>query len=142
MTGLVGPDVDDPALVGMGTSARKRGAGLAEKALRHKKQTLKPRSAQGPVYHLGMTLHTRLISDLIFPLQERLKKHTTVRVKREMEASQYWPIDKLEALRVGRLRSLLTHAGQHVPYYRDLFGRLGFDPRAVSSCAGCTMRSK
>ncbi len=81
-----------------------------------------------------MTLYTRLISDLIFPLQERLKKHTTVRVKRDMEASQYWPRDRLEELRVARLKSLLVHAGRHVPYYRDLFGRLGFDPQAVTSC--------
>lgn len=83
---------------------------------------------------MHMTLHTRLISDLVFPLQERLKKHTTVRVKQEMEASQYWPRDRLEELRVTRLRSLLVHAGEHVPYYRDLFSELGFDPDAVNSC--------
>lgn len=80
-----------------------------------------------------MTLRTRLVSDLIFPLQEQLKKHTTVRVKREMEASQYWPREKLENLRSARLKSLLTHAGQHVPYYRDLFARLGFDPHLATS---------
>lgn len=83
---------------------------------------------------MRMTLHTRLISDLIFPLQERFKKHTTVRVKREMEASQYWPPERLETLRLDRLRSLLTHTGKHVPYYRDLFARLGFDPNTVKSC--------
>lgn len=79
-----------------------------------------------------MTLRTRLVSDLIFPLQERLKQHTTLRVRREMEASQYWSLERLEAMRVERLRGLLAHAAQHVPYYRALFDRLGFKPDSVT----------
>jgi phenylacetate-CoA ligase len=78
-------------------------------------------------------LRTRLVSGLVFPLQERLKKHSTVGDRRAMEDSQWWPRERLEALRVQRLRALLTHAASHVPYYRDLFARIGFDPAAVSS---------
>ena len=78
-----------------------------------------------------MTLRTRLVSDLIFPLQERIKKHTTVPVRRDMEASQHWPLERLEELRVQRLKALLTHANGHVAYYRDLFRQLGFDPQGV-----------
>lgn len=80
-----------------------------------------------------MKLRTRLVSDLLFPLQERIKKHTTVAVRQEMEASQYWPLEQLEDLRVQRLRDLLMHAKAHVPYYRDLFKRLGFDPQGMGS---------
>lgn len=80
-----------------------------------------------------MKLRTRLVSDLLFPLQERIKKHTTVAVRQEMEASQYWPLERLEEHRVQRLRDLLTHAKVHVPYYRDLFKRLGFDPQGMGS---------
>ncbi|WP_310565129.1 phenylacetate--CoA ligase family protein [Hydrogenophaga sp.] len=78
-----------------------------------------------------MKLRTRLVSDLLFPLQERIKKHTTVAVRQEMEASQYWPLERIEDLRVKRLRDLLTHASDHVPHYRDLFKRLAFDPQGV-----------
>ncbi|MBV5286651.1 MAG: phenylacetate--CoA ligase family protein [Methyloversatilis discipulorum] len=78
-------------------------------------------------------LRTRLVSGLVFPLQERLKKHSTVADRRAMEDSQWWPRERLEALRVQRLRALLTNAATHVPYYRDLFARIGFDPAAVSS---------
>lgn len=74
-----------------------------------------------------MSLYTRLVSGLLFPLQEKLKGHDTVRVRRAMEQSQYWPRARLERLRVERLRALLRHAGAHVPYYRDLFARIGFD---------------
>lgn len=78
-------------------------------------------------------LRTRLVSGLVFPLQERLKKHSTVADRRAMEDSQWWPRERLEALRVQRLRALLTHAAAHVPYYRDLFARIGFNPAEVSS---------
>lgn len=82
-----------------------------------------------------MSLYTQLVSGFIFPLQERLKHHSTVSVHREMEASQYWPPERLEALRGARLKALLSHAGRHVPYYRDLFARIGFEPAAVASTA-------
>lgn len=77
-----------------------------------------------------MNVYTRLVSGLLFPLQEKLKGHDTVRVHRAMERSQYWPRARLEALRVERLRALLRHAGTHVPYYRELFARVGFDADA------------
>lgn len=79
------------------------------------------------------SLYTALASRVLFPLQERLKKHTSPALLRAMEDSQWWRADRLEALRVARLRALLEHVGTHVPYYRDLFARLGFDPRAVTS---------
>lgn len=80
-----------------------------------------------------MSLYTRFVSGLIFPLQERLKHHDTVKVRRAMEQSQYWPLERLEALRMDRLRRLLSHAGRHVPYYRRLFAEIGFEPDRVIS---------
>lgn len=82
-----------------------------------------------------MNLYTRLVSGLIFPWQERLKRHDSPRLRRRMEASQYWPLERLESLRLERLRALLSHAGEHVPYYRELFSRLGFDPSGVATTA-------
>ena len=78
-------------------------------------------------------MYTRLVSGLVFPLQERLKRHSTVAVRRSMEASQWWAPEQIEALQAQRLRQLLVEAGSAVPYYRALFQRLGFDPRAVTS---------
>ncbi|MBN8441201.1 MAG: phenylacetate--CoA ligase family protein [Thauera sp.] len=81
------------------------------------------------------SLYTRFVSGLIFPLHERLKHHDTVAVRRQLEESQWWSRERLEQLQLKRLRSLLQHAGQHVPYYRDLFARIGFDPATVNSVA-------
>lgn len=80
-------------------------------------------------------IQTALVSRVIFPLQERLKHHTTVAVRRGLEESQWWPRERIEALQLSRLQRLLTHAGEKVPYYRELFNRIGFDPQACRSLA-------
>lgn len=80
-------------------------------------------------------LYTRFVSGALFPLQEKLKKHDTVRVHRDMEASQWWPRQRILDLQLERLQALLQDVAVHVPYYRDLFARIGFDPAAVRSVA-------
>jgi len=77
--------------------------------------------------------YTRLVSGLLFPLHEKLKHHDTVALRRQMEQSQWWSRERLAQLQVQRLRGLLQHAQQHVPYYRDLFARIAFDPASVDS---------
>lgn len=79
--------------------------------------------------------YTRFTAGVLFPLHERLKQHSTVAVRRQLEASQWWPAEQLQALQVERLRALLTEAGRSVPYYRDLFRAQGFDPAQLSSIA-------
>ncbi|MDB5823276.1 MAG: capsule biosynthesis protein CapK [Herminiimonas sp.] len=78
-------------------------------------------------------LYTQLISRVLFPLHERIKRHETVAVRAAMEASQWWDVEQLRALQLSRLRKLLIHAGQHVPYYRTLFASLNFRPGDVRS---------
>lgn len=71
-------------------------------------------------------IYSNLVSSLIFPLQERLKSHDTVALRRQMEETQWWPRERLEALQLERLRGLISHAEHFVPYYRDLFKKIGF----------------
>lgn len=77
--------------------------------------------------------YTRLCSSLLFPLHEALKGHSSVAVRRRLEASQWWSADRIEADSVRRLRGFLADIGAHVPRYRGLFAELGFDPRSVQS---------
>lgn len=78
-----------------------------------------------------MGLYTRLIANLAFPLQERLKQHTTVAVRREMEQTQWWSPEQLREMQLQRLQALLSTVQVRVPYYRALFARIGFDPQSV-----------
>ncbi|MFZ5512292.1 MAG: phenylacetate--CoA ligase family protein [Pseudomonadota bacterium] len=80
-----------------------------------------------------MSPWTRLVSSVIFPLHERLKGHDSVARRRALEESQWWAEERLERHRLERLRGMLAYAGRHVPYYRDLFRELAFDPATVAS---------
>jgi phenylacetate-CoA ligase len=80
--------------------------------------------------------YTSLVSSVLFPLHERLKRHSTVAVRRRMEQSQWWTGAQLETLQLARLRRLLARAQAKVPYYRQLFAQIGFEPtRDLSSLA-------
>ncbi|MDE2146255.1 MAG: phenylacetate--CoA ligase family protein [Burkholderiales bacterium] len=80
-------------------------------------------------------LYTAFTSGLLFPLQERLKQHRSVAVRRGLEQTQWWPPERLQALQLERLRALLAEAGRHVPYYRRLFAASGFEPAQLQSLA-------
>jgi phenylacetate-CoA ligase len=80
-----------------------------------------------------MDLYTHLVADVLFPLQEKLKNHATVAVRRALDDTQWWSAERLEQLRLERLRSLLTGAGKNVPHYRECFAELGFDPHGIAS---------
>lgn len=81
------------------------------------------------------SLYTQLVSGFVFPLQERMKHHTTVADREALETSQWWSPAQIEALQGERLQRLLARAATKVPYYRDLFARTGFDFRTVRTPA-------
>ncbi|MES1999796.1 MAG: AMP-binding protein [Pseudomonadota bacterium] len=82
-----------------------------------------------------MKMYTAVAAGILFPLHERLKQHTTTAVRREMERSQWWDPARLAGWQLQRLRRLLQHAQAHVPYYRELFVRIGFEPSGLLGLA-------
>ena len=80
-------------------------------------------------------MYTRLAAHWLFPLHERLKGHDSVAVHRRLERSQWWPAAEIANAQAGRLREFLVEIGRRVPYYRDLFQRLSFDPQQVQGVA-------
>lgn len=81
---------------------------------------------------------TSLISGFVFPLHEMLKGHDSVRVRREMERTQWLSPAELSLLRLARLRHFLATIGESVPYYRELFTRISFDPASLTSLGDLT----
>lgn len=81
------------------------------------------------------SIYTRMVSNVLFPLHERLKHHNTVAVRQQMEETQWWSAERLAALQLERLQALLNDVGTNAPYYRDLFARCGFNPATVDSLA-------
>lgn len=80
-----------------------------------------------------MNLYTRLVSGLIFPIHEWLKKHTTVPVRRDMERTQWLSGEEIEKLQLLRLKDFLKDIGSNVPYYKALFKAQNFNPDTLGS---------
>ena len=51
----------------------------------------------------------------------------------EFQNHRFWSQEKLIEDQVQRLQSLCLYAGMHVPYYRELFKSIGFDPKGLRS---------
>jgi phenylacetate-CoA ligase len=49
----------------------------------------------------------------------------------ELEASQWWPRERIEALQTERLARTIEHAYAHVPYYRRVMQERGISPRDI-----------
>jgi phenylacetate-CoA ligase len=80
-----------------------------------------------------MSLYTRFVSGALFPLHERLKGHSTAAVLRSLECSQWLTPAAMESLQIQRLRDFLVRIGRDVPYYRELFQALDFNPAGLES---------
>jgi len=80
-----------------------------------------------------MSIYTSFISSILFPLHEHIKKHDSVRIRKEMESSQWRDNIALKELQLSKLCYLLKHAQKHVPYYRKLFSETGFKPDYIQS---------
>jgi phenylacetate-CoA ligase len=87
---------------------------------------------------LGRDAYSALVAGVLFPLHEILKGHDTNRRLRDLERSQWWDGATLEAHQLERLRRFLATIGAQVPYYRELFGRTGFEPASVQSTGDLT----
>lgn len=77
--------------------------------------------------------YTNWISGFFFPLHEKLKKHTSVAVRKQMEKSQWWNIGRLRDFQLTQLRDLLMHAQTHVPYYQKIFSGMAFNAADLQS---------
>ncbi|MGH8670991.1 MAG: phenylacetate--CoA ligase family protein [Burkholderiales bacterium] len=86
----------------------------------------------------GTAFYTNVVSGALFPLHERLKSHATVAIRRGLEQTQWWDVQRLENLRLERLKRLLEQAQSHVPYYRRCFADIGFNARDINTLADIT----
>jgi phenylacetate-CoA ligase len=75
-----------------------------------------------------------VFQSVMLPAWERVVRgRGTLRHLAYLEQSQWLPWEERARDDARALRELLVYAGQHVPYYRELFRKFGFDPRGVVS---------
>jgi phenylacetate-CoA ligase len=80
-----------------------------------------------------MELKSNFIRLVVFPLlQKRWHPHAR-RYLTELQKYEFAPLKDVQALQLARLRSVVRHAAEHVPYYRDLFRENGIRPEQIRS---------
>lgn len=84
---------------------------------------------------MASSWYTWLVSRCLFPLHERLKKHDTVAIFRQLEQSQWQSPQQIQALQQQRLQAFIRRISTEVPYYRDLLSRLGLQASDIQSNA-------
>jgi phenylacetate-CoA ligase len=80
---------------------------------------------------VGAPLYRSLVPRLVLPLHARLSGRRFWAEYRHLQALQWSTPAALEARSLGKLRSLVTHAMAHVPFYRDRFREAGVRPDAL-----------
>ena len=62
---------------------------------------------------------------------ERLRGTKALQILKELEDSQWWPRERLLELQDERLRRVVKHAYNHVPFYQDYFHDNGLKPQDI-----------
>jgi phenylacetate-CoA ligase len=83
-------------------------------------------------------LYTRFISAVIFPLQEYLKKHDSVRRRKQLEQSQWFSLAQLQQLQNSNLQRFIARLYQQVPYYRSLMQQRNLNVADIQTAADLT----
>ena len=75
-----------------------------------------------------MSLASSLSRYVFHPLWDLKEGSRRLRTLRELERSQWLPVEVLRARQRERLERILAYAATHSPYYRRLFQQHGFEP--------------
>lgn len=70
-----------------------------------------------------------------YRIMDAIRRTDAARAYKDLLRTEYLPAAELESLQLSRLKDLLIHAQQNVPYYRKLFAEIGFDANSFSSFA-------
>ena len=82
---------------------------------------------------MSSSIYTQLVSNLIFPLHERMKRHDTFAIRKSLERSQWWSRDHIERLQYEKLNRFLNRVYKGVPYYRKILDRVGMSGGKINS---------
>ena len=78
-------------------------------------------------------MKTFLVRKVLYPLHELVMRRPTLAYLSQFEKSQWLPPEALKTLQWKKLKRLLHHAYERVPYYRSLFRSLDLHPQDVNN---------
>ncbi|MFW6103336.1 MAG: phenylacetate--CoA ligase family protein, partial [Chloroflexota bacterium] len=82
-----------------------------------------------------MSFHTLLARHVLAPAYDLVRGAHTMQCLRELEESQWWPLERILELQSRRLQRLVEHAYVRVPYYRRVMEGRGIVPSDIRTAA-------
>ena len=76
---------------------------------------------------------------VLAPMFDASRGTSTCASLQELEQTQWWPYDQLVDLQSRRLRALIAHVYDHVPFYRTWMRKVGLVPSDVKSAADVSL---
>jgi phenylacetate-CoA ligase len=80
-------------------------------------------------------IYTKLVAGCLFPLHELLKKHHTVRIKQQLEKTQWHSREQILEAQQLRLQKFIRDICRHVPYYQHLLQKLNLSASDIQTTA-------
>ena len=77
-------------------------------------------------------MHSWLVRNIVYPLHEQVFGRSTFACLHQLELQQWLPAERLADIRLRKLKELLVHARDNVPFYRERFRRAGFEPEGMA----------
>ncbi|MCD6404757.1 MAG: phenylacetate--CoA ligase family protein [Planctomycetes bacterium] len=77
--------------------------------------------------------YASVVKHMVFPLAQALAGGGTLDYIRRWEKTQWLPPDRMRELQLEKLKKMLAHAACSVPYYRESFHKIGFEPGDLKS---------
>lgn len=80
-------------------------------------------------------MYSNIVKNIIFPIyQIKLPSDSCYKTHMNfLEKTQWWNTSELERLQLKRLKHLLKHANENVPFYNKMFKKFSFKPEFVNS---------
>lgn len=79
-------------------------------------------------------MYTKIYQKMLFPLYEAaLRKRNTLPYLKELERTQWLSEEELKQMQWNKLKALLAHAYENVPFYKDRFANVGLHPDNIKT---------
>ena len=85
-------------------------------------------------------MYDRLLKNIIFPITEQLIRLPTLELLRDAEEDQWRQPEDIRQIQWERLKQLLQHAYENVPFYHELFNQHQIKPDSIQNLEDFTAK--
>ena len=78
-------------------------------------------------------MYSTIARHILYPIGERILGTTLLKYLKELEETQWWSPEQLRELQNKKLRALIKHAYENVPYYHRIFEERSLAPNDIQT---------